>query len=57
MRYYIPELDKIVTSVHVLFNEVIPNPPDEYYRELQRLNVVTAEGPPRDPATYHQYLV
>jgi hypothetical protein len=53
---YIPELDKIVTSVHVLFNEVIPNPTDEYYRELQRLNVVTAEGSPRDPATY-QYLV
>jgi hypothetical protein len=53
---YIPELDKIVTSVHVLCNEVIPNPTDEYYRELQRLNVVTAEGPPRDPATY-QYLV
>jgi hypothetical protein len=53
---YIPELDKIVTSVHVLFNEVIPNPTDEYYRELQRLTVVTAEGPPRDPATY-QYLV
>jgi hypothetical protein len=38
---YIPELDKIVKSVHVLFNEVIPNPTDEYYRELQRLNVVT----------------
>jgi hypothetical protein len=53
---YIPELDKIVTSVHVLFNEVIPNPTDEYHRELQRLNVVTAERPPRDPATY-QYLV
>jgi hypothetical protein len=38
----------------VIFNEVIPNPTDEYYRELQRLKIVTA-GPPRDPATY-QYL-
>jgi hypothetical protein len=49
-------LDKIVTSVHVLFNKVIPKPTDEYYRELQRLKIVTSEGTPRDPATY-QYLV
>jgi hypothetical protein len=53
---YAPQLDKIVTSVHVIFNEVIPNPTDEYYREFQRLKIVTAEGPARDPATY-QYLV
>jgi hypothetical protein len=53
---FIPEMDKIVTSVHVIFNEVIPNRTDENYRELQWLKIVTAEGPPRDPATY-QYLV
>jgi hypothetical protein len=56
-KYSFPKwTDKIVTSVHVIFNEVIPNPTDEYYRELQRLKIVTAEGRPRDPATY-QYLV
>jgi hypothetical protein len=53
---YVPEMDKTVTSVHVIFNEVIPTPTEEYYRELHRLKVVTAEGHPRDPETY-QYLV
>jgi hypothetical protein len=53
---YIPELDKIVTSVHVLFNEVIPTHTEEYYRELDKLKVSTTEEPPRDPETY-RYLV
>ena len=40
----------------MIFNEVIPNPTEDYYRELQKHKVVVAEGPPRDPATYG-YLV
>jgi hypothetical protein len=52
---YIPELDKSVTSAYIFFNEVIPSPTDEYYRELQRLKIVMVVEPPRDPATY-QYL-
>jgi hypothetical protein len=53
---YVPEIDKIFTSVHVIFNEVIPTPTEEYYRELHRLKVVTADEPPCDPETY-RYLV
>ena len=34
-----PELDKIVTSVHVIFNEVIPDATAEYFSELERLRV------------------
>ena len=34
-----PERDKIVTSAHVIFNEIIPDPTAEYFSELKRLQV------------------
>ena len=34
-----PSLDKIILSVHVKFNEVIPNPTYTYFAELERLKI------------------
>ena len=31
---FVPALDKIVVSVHVVFNEIIPDPSAEYFSEL-----------------------
>jgi hypothetical protein len=36
---FVPELDRVITSVHFIFNEVIPNPTTEYFSELERLQV------------------
>ena len=35
-------LVKIIWSVHVVFNEVIPDPTSEYSAELERLNTEAA---------------
>jgi hypothetical protein len=39
---FIPSLDKIIVSVHVVFNEVIPDPTAEYFAELERLKIEVA---------------
>ena len=36
---FVAELNKIVTSVHVIFNEVIPDSTADYFSELERLQV------------------
>lgn len=36
---YVPDLDTVVTTVHVVFNEVVPNPTAEYFSELEKLTV------------------
>ena len=39
---FVPALDKIVVSVHVVFNEIIPDPSAEYFSELERLKIEVA---------------
>jgi hypothetical protein len=36
---FLPETNKIVTTVHVIFNEVIPSHTDEYWSEMTKLQV------------------
>jgi hypothetical protein len=36
---FVPELDRVITSVHCIINEAIPNPTAEYFSELERLQV------------------
>jgi hypothetical protein len=38
-QVFVPELDRVITFVHCIFNEVIPNPTAEYFSELERLQV------------------
>jgi hypothetical protein len=38
-KVFVPELNDIITTVHVTFNEVIPDYTAEYYQELSRLNI------------------
>jgi hypothetical protein len=38
-KVFVPELNDIIITVHVTFNEVIPDYTDEYYQELSRLMV------------------
>jgi hypothetical protein len=38
-QVFVPELDRVIASVHCIFNEVIPNPTGEYFSELERLQV------------------
>ena len=52
---FVPALDKIVVSVHVVFNEIIPDPSAEYFSELERLKIEVASES-RDPMDY-QFLV
>ena len=52
---FVPALDKIVVSVHVVFNEIIPDPSAEYFSELERLKIEVASES-RDPKDY-QFLV
>ena len=43
--------DKIIVSVHMVFNEVIPDPTDEDFAEHERLNIDVASES-RNPADY-----
>ena len=52
---FVPALNKIVVSVHVVFNEIIPDPSAEYISELERLKIEVASES-RDPKDY-QFLV
>ena len=45
---FVPALDKIVVSVHVVFNEIIPDSSAEYFSELERLKIEVASES-RDP--------
>ena len=42
-QIFVPDLNDVITTVHVVFNEVIPNPSDEYFKELERLFVKVDE--------------
>ena len=44
-KVFVPELNDIITTVHVTFNEVIPDYTTEYYQELSRLNIREEEKP------------
>jgi hypothetical protein len=39
---FVPALDKIITSVHVIINEIIPDPTAEYFTELVKLKIEVA---------------
>ena len=42
-QLFVPDLNDVITTVHVVFNEVIPYPSDEYFKELERLFVKVDE--------------
>lgn len=42
-------MDKVILCVHVIFNEIIPNPTVEYFAELERLKIEVAKQS-EDPA-------
>jgi hypothetical protein len=44
-KVFVPELNDIITTVHVTFNEVIPDYTAEYYQELSRLNILEETKP------------
>lgn len=46
---FVPALDKIIVSVHIIFNEIIPDPTAEYFSELEKLNIAVAPDA-KDPA-------
>ena len=48
---FVPELNKAVVSVHVVFNEIIPDPTSEYFAELDRLQIEVAADA-KDPQEY-----
>jgi len=48
---FVPSLNKIIVSVHVVFNEVIPDPTSEYFSELEQLKIEVATTP-QDPSHY-----
>jgi hypothetical protein len=48
---YIQAVDKIIVSVHVIFNEIIPDPTAEYFSELEKLKIEGASDA-KDPADY-----
>jgi hypothetical protein len=48
---FIPSLDKIIVSVHVVFSEVIPDPTAEYFAELEKLKIEVASNS-KDPSHY-----
>ena len=39
---FVPALEKVIVSVHVIFNEIIPDPSAEYFAELERLMIEVA---------------
>ena len=52
---FVPSLDEIIVSVHVVFNEVIANHTDEYFADLERLKIVVASESPH--SADYQFLV
>jgi len=48
---FVPSLNKTIVSVHVVFNEIIPDPTAEYFSELEQLTIAVAEDS-RNPADY-----
>ena len=52
---FVPALDKIVVSVHVVFNEIIPDPSAKYFSELERLKIEVASES-RDQRTISSWL-
>lgn len=50
--YIEPKLDKIIVSVHVVFNGVIPDPTMDYFAELDKLKIKVALEP-KDPADFN----
>ena len=42
----VPELDKIIISLHVVFNEVIPDPTADYFAELEKIKIKVASDLP-----------
>ena len=48
---FVPALDTIAVSVHVVFNEIIPDPSAESFSELERLKIGVASES-RDPKDY-----
>ena len=44
-KVFVPELNDVITTVHVIFNEIIPDYTAEYYQELSRLTVKEEERP------------
>jgi hypothetical protein len=52
---FVPALNKTIVSVHVVFNEIIPDPTADYFSELDKLKIdVAAES--KDPADF-EFLV
>ena len=49
---FVPVLDKIIVSVHVVFNEVIPDPTADYFSELEQLKIEVASDS-KDPSDFH----
>ena len=52
---FVPSLDNIIVSVHVVFNEIMPNPTDGYFAKLKRLMKINVALESHDPADY-QFL-
>ena len=48
---FVPDLNKTITSVHVVFNEIIPDPTAEYFSELEKLTIEVASES-KDPSEY-----
>jgi hypothetical protein len=48
---FVPELNKVIVSVHVVFNEIIPDSTSDYFAELDRLKIDVASEE-KDPASY-----
>ena len=50
---FVPSLDKVIVSVHVVFNEVIPDPTADYFAELekQKMEVTSQSHNPADLAS------
>ena len=52
---FVLALDRVIVSVHVIFNEIIPDLTSEYFAEMERLKIEVAEES-KDPADF-QFLV
>jgi hypothetical protein len=52
---FVPELDKIIVSVHVVFNEVIPDLTADYFSELEKLKI--EEAPDSQRLEDYDYVV
>jgi hypothetical protein len=52
---FVPDLNKTIVSVHVVFNEIIPDHTAEYFAELEKLNIDVA--PESREASDYTFLV